>query len=363
MTCVRSLRGRRAGAAVLVATLVALAVTAAVVGRAESEAVAAPSEARAYASSLAARVTPLEASRLQQAAVDWRGGPITTSTGETVTVLVSTTFAVEAVTPESWAEFLVQRVHGSELRELTVRVAPLAEVQEICGAQALGCYGRDTAVTLGETLPDGTTGEDVLRHEYGHHIALYRSNAPWAAIDWGPKQWASAANVCAKVARGEAFPGDEGENYASNPGEVWAEAYRLMDERKAGITTGTWQIVAPSFYPTEAMLQAAERDVLQPWTAGQTTVSRRAVAKGRIWWVPVSAPLDGNYSIAVTVPKGGQHEIVLTASNRRTVVKRAARTGPRTRRLSGTVCGQRALFVKVTQKGSRGPVTVTVSKP
>jgi len=333
------------------------------VGRAGIEAAPPPSEAHAYKGSLAARVTPLRTSRLEQAAVDWRGGPITTSTGETMTVLVSNTFALEAVTPESWAEFLVQRVHGSELEDLTMYVAPLEEVQEICGAQALGCYSRNTAVTLGETLPDGTTGEDVLRHEYGHHIALYRSNPPWAAIEWGPKQWASAANICTKVSRGEAFPGDEGEHYAQNPGEVWAETYRLMDERKAGVTTGSWQIVAPSFYPTEAMLQAAERDVLQPWAASQTTVARRAVARGRIWWVPLATPLDGNYTIGVTVPKGGQHEVVLTASNRRTVVKRATRTGPRTRRISGTVCGQRTLYVKVAQKGATGPVTVTVSKP
>jgi hypothetical protein len=294
--------------------------------------------------------------------VQWRGGPITTSTGETVTVLVSEAFAPE-VTAESWAEFLVGRVHGPEIGDLTMYVAPLAEVQEICGERALGCYARDTAVTLGETLPDGTTGEDVMRHEYGHHIALYRSNDPWPAIERGPKRWASAANICVKVGRGEAFPGDEGANYALNPGEIWAETYRVMDERKAGVTTGLWDVVAPSFYPTEAMLQAAELDVVQPWTAGRTTVSRRALAKGRTWWLPLSTPLDGSYSIVVTVPRGGQHEVVLTASNRRTVLKRAARTGPRTRRMSGTVCGQRAPFVKVTQWGVKGVVTVTVTTP
>jgi hypothetical protein len=287
---------------------------------------------------------------------------VTTSTGETVTVLVSESFAPE-VTPESWAEFLVRLVHGSELQQLTTYVAPLSEVEDICGSRALGCYARDRAITLGETLPDGTTGEAVLRHEYGHHIALYRSNEPWAAIDWGPKNWASAANVCAKVSRREAFPGDEGSNYPQNPGEAWAEVYRLLDERRAGITTASWPIIAPSFYPTEAMLQAAEKDVTQPWASGQKTVSRRAVARGRVWYVPVSTPLDGAYEITVTVPRGGQHEVVLTAANRRTVLKRATKTGPRTRRISGTICGQRSLFVRVTQKGATGAVSVSVAKP
>jgi hypothetical protein len=45
------------------------------------------------------------------------------------------------------------------------------------------------------------------------------------------------------------------------------------------------------------------------------------------------------------------------------VIKRAARTGPRTRTISGTICGQRAPYVKITQKGAPGPVTVTVTKP
>ena len=194
--------------------------------------------------------------------------PIVTSTGETVNVLVSDSFAPDAVTPESWAEFLVKLVHGPELASLTTYIAPLDEIRLLCGNGALGCYRQNRSVALGETLPDGTTPEEVVRHEYGHHIALYRSNSPWQAIDWGPKNWASAADICARVGRNEAFPGDEDEHYAQNPGEAWAETYRLMDERKAGITTATWPIIAPSLYPTEAALVAAEKDVVQPWTAG-----------------------------------------------------------------------------------------------
>jgi hypothetical protein len=51
------------------------------------------------------------------------------------------------------------------------------------------------------------------------------------------------------------------------------------------------------------------------------------------------------------------------AGNRRTLVKRAAVTGARQRMLTSTVCGQRSLFVRVTQKGKPGLVTVAASTP
>jgi hypothetical protein len=312
---------------------------------------------------LAGRITTFQASRLEQASINWRGGPITTTTGETVSVFVSDSLAPETVTPEGWAEFLVKLVHGSELSRLAMYIAPLSEVRELCGGQSLGCYMRNRAVAVGEMLGDGTTPEEVVRHEYGHHVALYRSNAPWAAIDWGPKYWASAADVCARVSRREAHPGNEGDNYAQNPGEAWAEVYRLMDERKAGILTARWPIIAPSFYPTEAALQAAERDVLQPWTAGQRSVVRRTVRKGKTWWIPLSTPVDGSVSIIATFPKTGRHAAALVGANRRTVIMRGSVAGQRVRALSATICGQRSVFVRVTQKGTSGVVRVAASTP
>ncbi len=319
-----------------------------------------PSNARK--ATVADRVTKLDARKLQQAAIAWRGGPIVTSTGETVNVLVSDSFAVDVVTPESWAEFIAKLVHGTELAQLTTYIAPLSEIRSVCGLGALGCYSRNRSLAIGEVLPDGTTPEEVVRHEYGHHIALYRSNDPWRAIDWGPKHWASSANICAREARREVFPGNQDDRYELNPGEAWAETYRLMDERKAGITTGGWQVVSPSFYPSEAALQAAERDVLQPWTAGTQTTFRRSVAKSKTWWVPLSTPLDGSFTVTARLPRGGLHEVAIMAGNRRKVIQRASTTG-RARRISGTVCGQRSLFVRVLQKGKLGPVTVVAATP
>ncbi len=222
--------------------------------------------------------TQLRSSRLAREAATFRGGPTATSTGETVDVLVSDAVPLETATPERWAEFLVGLTHGPEIAQLTAYIVSFDEMQEICGTRALGCYARNQLVAPAELAFD-TSPEEIVRHEYGHHIAYHRVNSPWAAIDWGPKRWASAANVCARVTRGEAFPGNQGSNYARNPGEAWAEVYRLMDERKAGITTATWPIIAPSFYPDDQALAAAEQDVLQPWTPGRTTDSRVSSAR------------------------------------------------------------------------------------
>ena len=307
---------------------------------------------------------PLRANRLAQVPIAFRGGPITTSTGETVDVRVSDALPFETSTPEGWAEFLSKLTHGPEIASLTTYIVSFDEVQQICGSRALGCYGQDEMVAPGELAAD-IPPEEVVRHEYGHHIAFHRSNAPWTAVEWGPKRWASAANVCARVSRREAYPGDQGSNYARNPGEAWAETYRLMDERKVGITTATWQIVAPSFFPNDVALQAAELDVVQPWTAQRTTVSTRVFGKrtAKVWLIPLAAQLDGDLRISATMPSGGTHEVALVRADRRGVIARAQWTGQRVKRLDGSICGQRSLFVRVTQRGALGRVRVSVTTP
>ena len=319
------------------------------------------SHARALTSDASA---PLRANRLAQAAITFRGGPITTTTGEVVDVRVSDSLPLQTSTPEGWAEFIAGLTHGPEIRDLRTYIVTFGEVQEICGSRALGCYRGDEMVAPGEAVAD-ISPEEVVRHEYGHHVAFHRLNAPWTAVDWGPKRWASAANVCAKVSRREAFPGDEGTNYARNPGEAWAEAYRLMDERKAGITTATWPIVAQSFYPSEPALQAAEQDVLQPWAAPGTRTFTKIFGKrtAKVWWIPLATPLDGDFRINATIANGGTADVALVDADRRTVIRRAQWVGQRLKRLDSSICGRRSLFVRVTQKGPLGRVRVSVTTP
>ena len=68
----------------------------------------------------------------------------------------------------------------------------------------------------------------MIAHEYGHHIAAHRSNAPLEALDFGPKRWSSYELVCSNTIDGKLAPGDQGANYLSNPGEAWAEAYARL---------------------------------------------------------------------------------------------------------------------------------------
>ena len=145
-------------------------------------------------------------SRLAQADVTFRGGPITTSTGETVDVQVSTALPADTSTPQNWAEFLTGLTHGPEISLLTAYIVTFDEAQQICGSNALGCYGHDELVAPGELALADATPEEVVRHEYGHHIALHRLNTPWEAIDWGPKRWASAMDVCARVGAPRGLP-------------------------------------------------------------------------------------------------------------------------------------------------------------
>jgi len=334
-----------------------------VAGSAVATSVAAGAPALSLGRSFDGQAGPARINRAALGTLTWRGGPITSSTGEVVMVFVSD--ALPAETPEKWAEFIAGLTHGPELARLTSNIATLAEVQELCGSRALGCYSGNELVSLGEPAGDGTTPEEVVRHEYGHHVAFHRLNTPWRAIDWGPKHWASAASVCPRVSGREAFPGDEGSNYANNPGEAWAEVYRLMDERKAGITTAAWPIVSPSFFPDEADLVAAERDVVEPWTGNLKTVFRRTFAKTtkKAWWIALPTPLDGELVLNATLPAAGLHEVALVAANRRTVLRKAQWTGQRTKRTTTGVCGQRAHFVRVTPSGRAGRVTVTVSAP
>ena len=106
-----------------------------------SSATTPPSSARSAVGSVArvipvSSVTPTEV-RVADAAESWTGGPTTSSTGETVTVFVSSGLPAELGTPQSWADFFAGLVHGPELPALTAYIAPLSEVQQVCGPKPL----------------------------------------------------------------------------------------------------------------------------------------------------------------------------------------------------------------------------------
>ena len=207
--------------------------------------------------------------------------------------------------------------HGKELSAAKVYIAPLPQVAEMCfTTEALGCYGGQTLVVVGEST-DGIAPSSIATHEYGHHVAANRSNAPWPAIDWGTKRWASQVGVCSRVRSGMAFPGDEGMNYSLNPGEAFAESYRVLVETNGTAAGYDWPIIDPSFRPTPESLAALREDVLHRRVGPQPQrrFEASSFAKGAPRSTKVATLLDGDLQLRVTVPGGGADDVTLLSSD------------------------------------------------
>jgi hypothetical protein len=290
------------------------------------------------------------------AALAWRGRRFAVAGAGGVDVRVSAAYASDPSVGQRWADFFASLVHGPELAVLTAYVAPLDEVQQICGPQTLGCYDANKLVMVGDSSA-GFPPASVAAHEYGHHVANNRSNPPWRAIDWGTKRWASYTNICARAAQGTAFPGDEGAAYQLNPGEAFAESYRVLNERDRGLPL-TWPILDPSFIPDTGALQALREDVLNPWAAPTTRSIRvRFTGRRRVWTQQVVTALDGQLS-ATSV---GANDVQLLDGGRS--VARAAWTTGGGKSLAYQVCGRRTVALRVARVGSERTVVLKLTQP
>ncbi len=219
-------------------------------------------------------------------------------------------------------------------------------------------------VAPGEQVDDGVSAEAVVTHEYGHHIASNRSNAPWSAIDTGTKRWASYLQVCQKTDEGTLYPGAEDmRNYQLNPGEGFAEQYRVLNERRAGLPETPWDVVSQSLYPDDTSLALLEQDVLSPWPGATATTLRGSVsAKARSRSFSVATTLDGTLRVTLRAPVKTRLALELYVGAAR--VGRAVTTPTsRTRTVQATVCGVRAYRVSVTRVSGTGAFTLGVSKP
>lgn len=305
---------------------------------------------------------PAKARALAASRAFW-GGRYTTATGETVAIFASDTYPEAPADNQRWADFLASLVHGRELDTVTVYRVTRAELRRQCGSGALGCYApsRGSIVIPGEDLPQ-ITAAAVLIHEYGHHVAAVQDNEPWPAVDWGTKRWASHLDVCARAKAGRLFPGAEDRaRYALNPGEGFAEVYRVLNERRLGLPETPWQAVSHTFYPDDAALALAEQDVADPWKARTAvTVAGNVRTPGRRVY-DLTTPLDG----WVTARIGGTGAARVAAE---VVDRRGRRLGRAVARrgsafLRREICGQRAVRVRVTALRGSAAFRLVVSKP
>jgi hypothetical protein len=292
------------------------------------------------------------------------GGPLAATGGEAVTVYTEDSLlAADATLNQRWADTLTTLLHGPEISDVALYVSTLDRVRQICGSGALGCYDASsrTIVGLGEDVR-GITPQAVITHEYGHHLANSRSNDPWPAVDWGTKRWASHENVCRRSKTGELVPGDEGQFYQQNPGEVFAENYRLLNERRLGLPETVWSVVDSSFYPSQGALDALAEDVSSPWLGNAMTtytgeMTPRASGRG----FRLAVPYDGVFAARLTGPASSRFTLrVVDLTTGRELASVAGAQRVKTVRL--TVCGERSLQVQVKRVKGFGPFTVSVSK-
>jgi hypothetical protein len=304
-----------------------------------------------------------------QAGTQW-GGPTVATDGETVRIFFSDSYPVNAALATQWADFMTSLVHDSELATVTVNLAPLAEVQQTCGGQALACYSprTGTIVAPGDDVDAQTSAKGVLTHEYGHHVAASRLNPPFASVDYGTKRWASYEDVCAKASAGDLFPGAEDlRHYQLNPGEAFAESYRVLNEQKLGLPQEPWDVVTTTLYPDATALSLLEQDVTTPWKAN---TARKLVAtlnsKTRTRTYSVNVPYDGTLKVSPRQSRSVNVSVSLLSGGSTvatTSLKRASGASAST-----TVCGRRAFKIRVKLTGAvtkktKTTVTLLVGTP
>jgi hypothetical protein len=283
--------------------------------------------------------------------------------GEEVRVSLSPAYAADPQAGQRWADFFAALPHNSELGLLDAYIAPLHEIAEICGAEALGCYRSNHLVTMGETNW-GVSAQSVATHEYGHHIAANRSNAPWLAVDWGTKRWASQMDICSRVAQGMVFPGDEGDNYFLNPGEGFAESYRVLVETHGTAVGYDWPLVDESFRPTPESLAAIQEDVVHPWLGPTATkINGKFPRHRRSWTTQIATPLDGDLHLRLSVPGGGADDVTLLTGDGQTMLARGSWTTSGAKSVEYRICGARSLKVRVTRGGAATRFTLRVERP
>ena len=163
--------------------------------------------------------------------------------------------------------------------------------------------------------------------------------------------------VCSLTNAHQLFPGAETSlEYQFNPGEVFAEDFRVLNEERLGLPVAPWQVVDKSLQPDAEALTLLQQDVLTPWTSNNSTqVSGRFLAHGtsvRTYREPDT--LDGSFAVSVHT----------NAHVRVQILKAGHVVAHGTTSAHTVICdGSRNYSVRITRTSGSGAFTLTVSKP
>jgi hypothetical protein len=183
-------------------------------------------------------------------------------------------------------------------------------------------------------------------------------------VEYGTKRWATYEQVCARTRKGQLFPGaEDAVHYMLNPGEAYAESYRVLNQRRLGVPETQWDIVARSLYPDDTALTLLQQDVVSPWTANaSSTTSVTLTKRARVKTVSVATPLDG--ALRVTARTKKQERVrVQVLSTSAPATSATVVPGGTSRSTTRTVCGARSTRVRLTLTAGSGSVVLTTSKP
>jgi len=313
-------------------------------------------------------------------------------------VEISSTYYSDAEM-QAVANVLGGLVHGPEMNTLSAYLATPDELAGICGANALACY----APAIGLMIISGVNGSSygvprdyTIAHEYGHHLANNRINAPGRALDMGAKRWPTYERVCQGARKGQLHPGDEDLNYWDNPGEGFAEATAHLNFPGVKVPWGYNSLLRPN----QVSLAKLAADIVYPWTApvsvswnGSLWPQRDNPAQHRF-----STPLDGEVQVTLNGPEGSNYDLYVLGRKlrpskherkakkrsqsrlrrgqkgqrresrrqrsrvRRKVISPAASHGS-SEQVTLQLCGQEAIQVEVQHRSGSGPFTVSVIRP
>ena len=165
----------------------------------------------------------------------WAGGTFTASTGESVRVLVSDSYPDPQAVGQRWADYLASLLHGSELGRVNAYVLhPGRDVVSLWPVRARVLRRERARVHRRHRLRrNARRGRSTrVRPPRGPRTVRIRRGSPQPGGRSAGRRPRTSAHA---PSREPHSPGSRMHHYELNPGEGYAEVYRVLNELKKGV--------------------------------------------------------------------------------------------------------------------------------